>query len=286
MNSTIEDFLKEIKTLSNVKVCIIDNSTITFLDKIKGTIDSKTIFSNYDYIFIPQWVEVEINDSTYRNQYLQNLISTVKGRTIIVDEMEYNQLCEFKEQYLFDFFLQATKKLAQTHGFLHQLKNRNNIEDLEYEKWIIELYEKGFLGEQLSNGRIKKKNAGEVSICVLANLLAFFFQDHLHSITIFSNDRDTYDYTTSAVENIHKKIMIDVEYTSITYKSNDFIIYELYHKYANDLAMSIIKEHKKDYKRIKYTRLMKDGSVEEKDKVMDPSEFLNLIKDPQVHIIF
>ncbi|MDF2522707.1 MAG: hypothetical protein K0R31_348 [Clostridiales bacterium] len=92
--------------------------------------------------------------------------------------------------------------------------------------WVDKLYNEGLESKALANGRTQKKNAGEVSICVLTNILSLYY-DKFDNVTIFSFDGDTYNFALES----KKKLINDARFKdglfkSITYKSNDVLIRE------------------------------------------------------------
>jgi hypothetical protein len=67
------------------------------------------------------------------------------------------------------------------------------VEDLDpYEEWLNIFYKEGLDYRKLSNGRIQRKNAGEISISVLSYIISYYYSRGINTITIFSSDRDTY----------------------------------------------------------------------------------------------
>lgn len=58
----------------NAKVCILDNNSVEFLNKLKTKdISTVEIFKQYDVVLIPNWVLIEINDSRFRSDFIEEL---------------------------------------------------------------------------------------------------------------------------------------------------------------------------------------------------------------------
>ena len=59
------------------KIALMDNSTVSFLEKMEryGISATRELLRGYDVIFIPGWVLEEVNASPYHSQYIENLIS-------------------------------------------------------------------------------------------------------------------------------------------------------------------------------------------------------------------
>lgn len=55
----------------------------------------------------------------------------------------------------------------------------------------------------LSTGRIKKKNAGEVSITILSEIISWYYPE-TKTLTIYSQDGDTYDFQRKAETDLRK----------------------------------------------------------------------------------
>lgn len=102
------------------------------------------------------------------------------------------------------------------------------MEDLDpYEEWLNIFYKEGLDYRKLSNGRIQRKNAGEISISVLSYILSYYYSRNIDTITIFSSDRGAYEFVSKAKEMLYKDERFkNKKNTSITFKSNDFLIYE------------------------------------------------------------
>lgn len=284
----IKDLKKYISTGKSLKVCILDNNSVEFLTLVRENITPDKIFSQYDMILIPQWVWAEICDSENRISYIESLKHYSKLQ--IIDEVDYLTLIDYKEGDLYYIFLYCCYNVSRLVSFIKKniLKNRP-IEDLApYEEWINILYEQGLDQKKLSNGRIQRKNAGEISISVLSYILSLYYSQNIDNITIFSNDRDAYEFISKAKEILYKdRRFKDKNNASITFKSNDFLIYEWTRLgYISKDDIDVFVNNYRHVRRIKFTRKKQDNSIEEKEKLIDNIEFLEMLKDCTLHIIF
>jgi len=283
--NSLKEYLSNGKYL---KVCILDNNSVEFLRWVREIIDPEKIFEQYDTILIPQWVWVEICDSENRKSYVNDLKQYLKVQ--IIDEVYYLILVDYKEAELYYLFLYCCYNVSRLVSFIKKniLKNKP-VEELEpYEDWLCVFYEKGLDKKELSNGRIQRKNAGEISISVLSYVLSFYYNKNIDNITVFSTDRDAYEFVSKAKEMLYKDERFkDRANTSITFKSNDFLIYEWYKLgYIDKQGINTFVDSYRQARRIKFTRKKKDNSIEEQDKLIDNAAFLEMLKDNTIYLIF
>jgi len=284
----IDDLKKCSSTNKSLKVCILDNNSIEFLTWIHAIINPEKIFSLYDIIFIPRWVWVEVCDSENRERYINHLKQISKVE--IIDEVDYLSLVNYKEVELYYFFLYCCYNVSRLVSFIKRniLKNRP-VEDLDpYEQWLTLFYEEGLDQKRLSNDRIQRKNAGEISIAVLSYILSYYYSESIDTITIFSSDRDTYEFVSKAREMLNKdERFTHRSNTSITFKSNDFLIYEWTRSgYIDEQSMYNFVSNYRQTRRIKFTRKKQDYSIEEQEKLIDNTAFLEMLQDNTLHLIF
>ena len=284
----INELKKYLSTGRSLKVCILDNNSVEFLTWVRGSIGPEKIFSQYDIIFIPQWVWVEVCDSDNRKSYIDDLKHYSKVQ--IIDEVDYLKLVDYKEAELYYLFLYCCYNVSRLISFIKKniLKNRP-VEDLDpYEEWLNIFYEEGLDQRKLSNGRIQRKNAGEISISVLSYILSYYYSESIDNITIFSSDRDTYEFISKAKEMLYgDERFKNRSNTSITFKSNDFLIYEWTRLgYINENNIDVFVDSYRQTRRIKFTRKKQDNSIEEQDKLIDNAAFLEMLKDSTIHLIF
>ena len=281
--------LKEYLSIGkSLKVCILDNNSVEFLTWVSESISPEKIFNQYDIVIIPQWVWNEICDSENRKSYVNDLKQYSKVQ--IIDEVDYLILVDYKEAELYYLFLYCCYNVSRLVSFIKKniLKNKP-VEELEpYEDWLCVFYEKGLDKKELSNGRIQRKNAGEISISVLSYVLSFYYNKNIDNITVFSTDRDAYEFVSKAKEMLYKDERFkDRANTSITFKSNDFLIYEWYKLgYIDKQRINTFVDRYRQARRIKFTRKKKNNSIEEQDKLIDNAAFLEMVKDNTIYLIF
>ncbi|MDK2787289.1 MAG: hypothetical protein PWP07_514 [Epulopiscium sp.] len=284
----IKELKKYLSTGMSLKVCILDNNSVEFLTWVRKSVSPEKIFSQYDMILIPKWVWVEVCDSENRERYINHLKQISKVE--IIDEVDYLSLVNYKEVELYYFFLYCCYNVSRLVSFIKRniLKNRP-VEDLDpYEQWLTLFYEEGLDQKRLSNDRIQRKNAGEISIAVLSYILSYYYSESIDTITIFSSDRDTYEFVSKAREMLNKdERFTHRSNTSITFKSNDFLIYEWTRSgYIDEQSIYNFVRNYRQTRRIKFTRKKQDYSIEEQEKLIDNTAFLEMLQDNTLHLIF
>ncbi|AWI07195.1 hypothetical protein [Clostridium drakei] len=271
------------------KIGILDNNTISFLSKISKYTYVDNILMNYDLLLIPNWVYEEVKDSEERVNYIESIFNK-NVHVYIINENDYEELSEYKAGWLYKFFLYSSFMIGELKSFIKRNIEKNQpLEELDnYEDWLKLLYENGFEGKTLINGRTKKKNAGEISISVLALVMSYIYFERNHTITVMSNDRGTYDFVKQAkLKLVNDKTFEKLESSVITFKSNDFLIKEIY---INDFITaeqdiySIIEF--RDEKRVKFTKSALDNSIEEHDEILSNEAFIESLQDKTFNIIF
>ncbi|WP_434565074.1 hypothetical protein PQ690_02655 [Thermoanaerobacterium thermosaccharolyticum] len=272
----------------SLKVCILDNNSVEFLTWVRKSVSPEKIFNQYDMILIPQWVWTKVCDSENRKSYINDLKHYSKVQ--IIDEVDYLTLVDYKEAELYYLFLYCCYNVSRLVSFIKKniLKNRR-VEDLDpYEEWLNIFYEEGLDQRKLSNGRIQRKNAGEISISVLSYILSYYYNGNIDIITIFSSDRDTYEFISKAKEMLYKDERFkDRINTSITFKSNDFLVYEWTRLgYIDEHNIDTFVQNYRQTRRIKFTRKKQDNSIDEQDRLIENTAFLEMLKDSTIHLIF
>ena len=79
------------------KIAMLDNSTIVFMHQLdnKGY-KPENLLRGYDVIFLSRWIVEELQDSTFRVQYIEKLVQ--EGFPIrIIDEIFYSDLMDGEE---------------------------------------------------------------------------------------------------------------------------------------------------------------------------------------------
>ena len=273
-------------------VCIIDNNFLSFILELKKELDISYILSSYDLILVPKWVEVEINDSKYRRLCLEE-ISQYKD-VYIVDELLYSDLYDNKDYALSILFMCSISLMGKEKGKLGQFI-KGQGEEIDPELFIDELYNNILVSDSsvTISRRTQKKNAGEISICVLSHIIRYHYTN-IDTITVFSFDADCYDFVNKSKDELYYKkaiyphdenIFKDQRRVSVSFKSNDFILKEMY-DLGKDIDMSIIDKVRTNARYVKYTHKKIDGSIEEEKQLMDTETFKQFIQKTDVHLIF
>lgn len=277
-----------IDTIKNIgnsrKIAILDTSSISFMQRLdENRIIPDKILSDYDLILIPYWVLTEIEDAPGRAGYVENLIR--KGYPIhAIDELAYSDLASNEEGNLYQIVQASAKNIGAIKSYLRRYIQKDDVLDMDsYSGWIKKLYDEWPIeGETLSSGRSKKKNAGEISITILAEVLSWYYPDS-ETITIYSQDRDTFNFPKAAEEALIR-IFADRSPVPVSYKSNDALLCQLYRD--NLITSDGVRKIRKDCRKITYSKEQSDKSVVLVTEQVDTEEFIELIKESTVHIIF
>lgn len=262
-------------------IALLDNCSISFLQELerKG-IDTKQLFAIYDCVVIPAWIKNEFVNSTMTDQYLQFLLD----HGIPLKESNETSFSDLipsikSERLILDLFIASSSLFSQIKTYLYRNIKKEDLLDLEDSHiWIKELYDNW----PMTNGD-HKKNAGEVSITVLANILSIFYPN-LQTITIFTHDKDTYDTNHEATEVIHHTNKELVQQTPITFKTNDFLLKQLYTKGL--IKKSKIESIRDAERTVIYNVIQADGSIVSLEKKISKEEFSNLLDNPDFAIVF
>ena len=240
-------------------IALLDTSSISFMQglQVKG-IQSDSILKDYDLILIPEWVLTEINDAEGRAGYVQRLIE--QGYPIYsIAEEDYSDLASNEEGNLYQIVLASTYQIARIKSYLRRFVEKTDPLDMEaYKDWINKLYDEWSIpGETLSSGRIKKKNAGEVSITILVEVVSWYYPE-TEILTVYSQDNDTYELQRKA-EAILRKIFFSRTPVPISYKSNDAILCQLFRE--KKINIENLGAYRKDSRKITYSKEQEDHSI-------------------------
>lgn len=277
--------ITKITDIDNKKhVALLDTSSISFMQGLheKG-VASDEILKDYDLILILEWVLTEIKDAEGRTGYLQQLIDLGYPIHSIAEE-DYSNLTYQEEGNLYQIVLASTYQIGRIKSYLRRFVEKDDVLDMDaYRDWIKKLYDEWPIpGQVLSSGRIKKKNAGEVSITILAEVVSWYYPE-TEALTIYSQDSDTYEFQRKA-----EASLIEVFATRtpvpVSYKSNDAILCQLFRE--GKIGAENIGEYRKDMRKITYSKVQDDYSVILVTEVVDNDLFLELVQDRSVHIIF
>ena len=265
-------------------IALLDTSAISFMQKLQTEgIPVDSILKDYDLILIPEWVLAEINDAEGRADYVRKLIEL--GYPIhSIAETEYSNISNNEEGNLYQIVLASTYQIARIKSYLRRFIEKADSLDMEaYKDWINRLYEEWPIpGEALSSGRVKKKNAGEISITILAEVISWYYP-LTQALTIYSQDRDTYELQRKAEERL-REIFISRTPVPVSYKSNDAILCQLWRD--GKISLEELGNCRKDIRRISYSKEQEDHSVILVTELIDNDLFIELVQNKSVHIIF
>lgn len=265
-------------------IAVLDNSAIDFLEKIEKVASDCTeiLFKEYDVIFIPEWVLNEVADSEFRSRFVETLAE--KLPVYKIKETSYSSIMMEKELALYDIVNASVANISVILSYLRKNVAKEDPMDMDlYEDWIEDMYNNWPLqGEILSNGRIRKKNAGEISIVILAEIFSWYYPE-TKILTIYSQDADTKIFQNKAEEKLSKLLrgMVPV---SVGFKSNDFILSQLFRE--NMISENVVKVLRKTSRTVTYTKKRPDESVVLEKRVLGANEFIEVINDDTVEIVF
>lgn len=277
--------ITKITNIDNKKhIALLDTSSISFMQGLdeKG-IPSEDILKDYDLILIPEWVLVEVNDAEGRANYLQKLIELGYPIHSIAEE-DYPNLANNEEGNLYQIVLASAYQIGRIKSYLRRFVEKADILDMyAYKNWINKLYDEWPIqGQMLSSGRIKKKNAGEISITILAEVVSWYYPE-TEALTIYSQDRDTYEFQRKAETSL-REVFTSRMPVPVSYKSNDAILCQLFRD--GKISIENLGDYRKDIRKITYSKVQDDHSVILVTEVVDNDLFIDLVQDTSVHIIF
>ena len=277
--------ITRITNIDNKKhIALLDTSSISFMQGLEAKgISSDDILKDYDLILIPEWVLVEINDAEGRANYLQKLIELGYPIHSIAEE-DYSNLTNNEEGNLYQIVLASTYQIGRIKSYLRRFVEKSDVIDMDaYKDWITKLYDEWPIpGQMLSSGRIKKKNAGEVSITILAEVVSWYYPE-TEALTIYSQDSDTYEFQRKAEASL-REIFTSRMPVPVSYKSNDAILCQLFRD--GKISIENLGDYRKDIRKITYSKVQDDHSVVLVTEMVDNDLFLDLVQDTSVHIIF
>ena len=277
--------ITKITNIDNKKhIALLDTSSISFMQGLEAKeISADDILSDYDLILIPEWVLVEINDAEGRANYLQSLIDLGYPIHSIAEE-NYSNLTNNEEGNLYQIVLASTYQIGRIKSYLRRFVEKADVLDMDaYKDWVNKLYNEWPIpGQMLSSGRIKKKNAGEVSITILAEVVSWYYPE-TEALTIYSQDSDTYEFQRKAEASL-REIFTSRTPIPVSYKSNDAILCQLFRD--GKISIENLGDYRKDIRKITYSKVQNDHSVILVTEVVDNVLFLELVQDTSVHIIF
>ena len=277
--------ITKITNIDNKKhIALLDTSSISFMQGLdERGIPSEDILKDYDLILIPEWVLVEVNDAEGRANYLQKLIELGYPIHSIAEE-DYPNLANNEEGNHYQIVLASAYQIGRIKSYLRRFVEKADILDMDaYKNWINKLYDEWPIqGQMLSSGRIKKKNAGEISITILAEVVSWYYPE-TEALTIYSQDRDTYEFQRKAETSL-REVFTSRMPVPVSYKSNDAILCQLFRD--GKISIENLGDYRKDIRKITYSKVQDDHSVILVTEVVDNDLFIDLVQDTSVHIIF
>ena len=265
-------------------IALLDTTSISFMQglSVKG-LQPEVILKDYDLILIPEWVLTEINDAPGRADYVQKLIDE-EYPIYCIEEGTYTDLANGEEGNLYQIVLASTSRLARIRSYLRQYVGKADPLDMDaYRDWIKKLYDEWPIpGETLSNGRIRKKNAGEVSITILAEIVSWYYPE-TKALTIYSQDGDTYEFQRKAEAEL-RDVFATRTPVPVSYKSNDAILCQLVRN--GNINIDNLGDYRKDVRKITYSKEQDDHSIVLVTELVDNALFAQLVDDETVHIFF
>lgn len=276
--------IEEIKQIDKKHIALLDTSSVSFMQGLQTDgIKLDSILEDYELILIPKWVLTEIEDSAGRAEYVQKLIDSGYPICCIAEET-YSDITGYEEGNLYQIVLASTSLTGRVRAYLRRFVERADPLDMEaYSEWIKKLYDEWPVsGDILSNGRAKKKNAGEISLTILVEVLSWYYPE-TEVLTIYSQDGDTYEFQRKAEVNL-RKIFTSRIPVPVSYKSNDAILCQLFRE--GKIDADDIAAHRKDERKITYSKEQADHSFALVTKPADNNSFIELVRDVSVHIIF
>ena len=276
--------IEEINNIDKKHIALMDTSSISFMQSLQNKeINLDCILKDYELILIPRWVLAEIEDAPGRAEYIQKLIENGYPIFAIAEE-SYSDLTGYEEGNLYQIVQASVSLLASVKSYLRRNVDKNDPLDMEaYAKWIKKLYDEWPVpGEVLSNGRIRKKNAGEISITILAEIVSWYYPE-AETLTVYSQDSDTYQFHREAEASL-RELFVSKTPIPVSYKSNDCILCQLFRDGVIDADG--VMACRKDIRRITYSKEQVDHSVVLATELVDNDSFIELIRDKTVHIIF
>lgn len=265
-------------------IALLDTSSISFMQGLqtKG-LQPETVLKDYDLILIPEWVLAEIKDAVGRANYVQSLIE--QGYPIFsIAEEKYSDLTNNEEGNLYRIVFASTCQIARIRSYLRRYVDKADPLDMDaYQDWINKFYEEWPISEQvLSSGRIRKKNAGEISITILAEIVSWYYPE-TKALTVYSQDSDTYKFQRKAEVNL-RDVFTSRTPVPVSYKSNDAILCQLVRE--GKINLENLNDYRKDIRKITYSKEQDDHSIVLVTELVDNELFVQLVADKTVHIIF
>lgn len=224
-----------------------------------------------------------MNDAEGRVNYLKRLIELGYPIYSIAEE-DYSNLTNNEEGNLYQIVLASTYQSGGIKSYLRRFVEKADVLDMDaYKDWINKLYDEWPIpGRRLSSGRTKKKNAGEVSITILAEVTSWYYPE-TETLTVYSQDSDTFEFQRKAEDSL-RDIFTSRTPVPVSYKSNDAILCQLFRE--GKISIGNLGDYRQDIRKVTYSKVQDDHSVILVTEVVDNDLFLDLVQDTSVHIVF
>ncbi|WP_058301338.1 hypothetical protein [Gorillibacterium timonense] len=215
------DLSQTLRGMTGAKILILDTNNIQFYYQHETVLPKSEIFTPYDLILIPGWVQNEFGHHAGKSAYVYSIPKPV----IIIDEAEdYFEMIGYNDERLMEIYRLASTGLGKALRFIHICKKDHQILP---DTWIDDFYDQGFETKQMPSGLITKKNAGEVSIVTLCFLLLSHFSHHIASISLASSDHGTYHLKDKVLSEANSPLLhLGISQAPpISFQSTDVVIY-------------------------------------------------------------
>ena len=269
------------------KIAILDTCFVGNLYTIQKRTDKclYDILEDYDLILIPKWVWFEICEVSDREEWFEQKIKS-RYNVEIIKESVYSELVSFKEADLFEIFFAASDLIAPLKSWLKKnVKTRDILNLRSYADWISNLYDEWPMKtDQCASGRVKNKNAGDISITVLAEILSRYYTN-MERVTIYSDDNDCYAYVNAANKKLDTKIKRIANPIKITLKSMDVIIGQMIKNKSIDKE-EVDRLRLNQNRKLKYCQKLKDYSIREFYESVSNNQLISMAVNDDFTIIF
>ena len=121
---------------------------------------------------------------------------------------------------------------------------------------------------------------------ILAEIFAWY-HDEIESLTIYTQDADAHKFQPHAEDRLKKNSKFTPTMDlpiSVAFKSNDFILCQMYREKA--LSIADVQELRQDKRKLRYTQQQADKSIIHCCDVITNDQFIRLIQDDTVQILF
>lgn len=270
-----------------IQIALMDNSSLAFMHELhRKSYPVNETLEVYDLILIPKWVMEEIKDSPYRSGYVEQL--QAQGYPVYwIDETKYGSFVNNEDINLYHIVEAAVSCVSELSRYLRRNVRTEDLIDLPpSEEWMKKLYDEWpIIGRLLPTGRAAKKNAGEISLTILAEVFAWYHNE-VNSLTVYTQDTDAYKFQMNA----ERKLKDNSDFApadspiSVAFKSNDFILCQMYRE--GNLTLDAVRYLRHDDRKLIYTRQQADQSIIYREEVITKEQFTSLIQDTTVQILF